>query len=593
MRKLACLAIVLSCGLAGAEAPVVSPRPMKWHKVTITFTGPKTGESAEPNPFTDYRLNVTFTHSSGARYVVPGYWSADGDAANTGADAGDKWKVHLAPDRTGKWTYKASFRAGENVAVSDNSTAGKSAGYFDGATGFFIVADTDKAGRDMRAKGRLEYVGKRYLRFAETGEYFLKQGADAPENFLAYADFDGPFKSDGHNDKYVKTWRPHVRHWRRGDPTWRGGKGKGIIGAINYLAVEGMNAFSFIPMNIGGDDRNVFPYTDYDERLRMDVSRLAQWEIVFEHADRMGMFTHFKTQETENELLLDGGDLGLERKLYYRELIARFAHHLALNWNLGEEVNNASTAQKKAWARYFWTHDPYQHHIVIHNGASHYDLLGPADKGGSYLSGFSLQTNRPDFANVHRQVLNYIRRSAKAGRQWAVACDEPGDASHGLRPDNDAGNAHEDALKNALWGTLMAGGWGNEWYFGYRHAHSDLTCQDFRSRDRWWDYCRYALAFFNDNDVPFWKMGPADDLADGDAYCLARPGEVYAVYLPDGGEGKLKLAAGTYSVRWYDPRNGGKLQAGNVTKVTGPGMKSVGLPPREKNRDWALLVRRK
>ena len=130
-------------------------------------------------------------------------------------------------------------------------------------------------------------------------------------------------------------------------------------------------------MNIGGDDRNVFPYLDYNERLRMDVSRLDQWEIVFEHADTLGMFLHFKTLETENELLLDNGDLGVQRRLYYRELMARFAHHLALNWNLGEEINDATTTQKRAWARFFADNDPYKHHIVIHNGDTHFDLLGP------------------------------------------------------------------------------------------------------------------------------------------------------------------------------------------------------------------------
>jgi len=71
----------------------------------------------------------------------------------------------------------------------------------------------------------------------------------------------------------------HIKDWNRGDPTWQNAKGKGIIGAINYLASKGMNVFSFLPLNIEGDDRNVFPYTTYDERLRMDVSRLAQWEI--------------------------------------------------------------------------------------------------------------------------------------------------------------------------------------------------------------------------------------------------------------------------------------------------------------------------
>jgi hypothetical protein len=254
----------------------------------------------------------------------------------------------------------------------------------DGAKGSFNIAPTDKTGRDNRAKGRLEYVGKHHLRFAETGEYFLKCGADAPENFLAYVDFDGDFKNDGHKDNFVKNWAPHIKDWKAGDPTWQDGKGKGIIGAINYLASEGMNVFSFLTLNIGGDDQNVFPYTTYDERDRLDVSKLGQWEIVFNHGDQLGMYLHFKMLETENELLLDKGDLGPQRKLYYRELIARFGHHLALNWNLGEEINNATTAQKKAWAEYIWNTDPYHHHVVIHNGADHYDLLGP----GSKITGF-------------------------------------------------------------------------------------------------------------------------------------------------------------------------------------------------------------
>jgi len=43
------------------------------------------------------------------------------------------------------------------------------------------------------------------------------------------------------------------------DPTWQTGKGKGIIGALNYLADKGANAVSFLTMNIVGDDQNVFP----------------------------------------------------------------------------------------------------------------------------------------------------------------------------------------------------------------------------------------------------------------------------------------------------------------------------------------------
>jgi len=569
-----------------AEPAELSGELMKWHKVTLTFDGPATSETAADNPFLNYRFNVTFTHSAGQSYRVPGYYAADGDAANTSAASGSKWRVHFAPDRTGKWTWRASFRHGENVAVSEDAAAGTPVKPVDGATGSFNIAPTDKTGRDLRGKGRLEYVGERYLRFAETGEYFLKCGADAPENFLAYADFDGDFKNDGEKDNYVKTWAPHVKDWRSGDPTWQGGKGKGMIGAINYLASEGMNVFSFLTLNIDGDDRNVFPYTTYDERARLDVSRLDQWEIVFEHADKIGMYLHFKMLETENELLLDDGDLGTQRKLYYRELIARFSHHLALNWNLGEEINDASTAQKKAWAEYLWTHDPYKHHIVIHNGDDHYDLLGP----GSKLTGFSLQTNKSDFSRVHDRTKNYIDRSVAAGKPWVVPCDEPGTASDGVITDAED-PTHDDARKNALWGNLMAGGAGIEWYFGYKHPHSDLTCQDYRSRDLLWDQCRVALQFFKAYAIPFWAMEPSDESSDNASWMMAgsETGGKYTAlaYLRSGGTSQLDLPAGTYAYGWFNPRTGDGMSALLESGTVEGGKQTFTAPDQQ---DWVLLI---
>jgi hypothetical protein len=59
------------------------------------------------------------------------------------------------------------------------------------------------------------------------------------------------------------------------------------------------------------------------------------------------------------------GNLGTERKLYCRELIARFSHHLALNWNIGEE-NMQTDQQRKNMAKFIYDHDPYKHNIVIH-----------------------------------------------------------------------------------------------------------------------------------------------------------------------------------------------------------------------------------
>jgi hypothetical protein len=593
-RMMSCIVLALSVGVfsQAVSADHINGELKKWHKVTLTFDGPETSETADPNPLLSYRLTVTFTHrGSGTSYRVPGYFAADGDAANTGADSGNQWRVHFAPSAVGTWTYRVSFRTGQNVAVNESEDAGQSAGFMDGKTGSFDVGPTDKAGRDFRSKGLLQYVGKHHLRFAETGAYFLKCGADAPENFLAYKEFDGDFKADGEKDHFIKDWAPHINDWRDGDPTWQGGKGKGIIGAINYLASKGMNAFSFLTLNIDGDDRNVFPYTTYDERRRMDVSRLDQWEIVFEHGTRLGMYLHFKTQEAENQRLLDGGDTGLQRKLYYRELIARFSHHLALNWNLGEEIGSwgkvqgQNTAQKQAMARYFHEHDPYHHPIVIHNGENHYDLLGNQSK----LTGFSLQTNKPDFSRVHDQTKNYIDRSAAAGKPWVVACDEPGDASHGLITDAED-PTRDNARKNALWGNLMAGGAGVEWYFGYKHPHSDLTCQDWRTREKVWDQCRYALEFFSKYEIPFWEMTCQDERTENsDDYVFCKPGHIYLVYLKHGGKVELDVAGGQFNYGWFNPRTGDGLD-----RLLYPGTINAG-PKIDLNapdtNDWLLVIK--
>jgi hypothetical protein len=582
---------VLPLACASGPSGIVTGELQQWHKVTITFDGPAASEVGTPNPFLDYRLTVTFTHGERS-YTVPGYYAADGDAANSSASAGNKWRVHFAPDDTGTWRYAVSFRRGPNVAVSQSALAGESAGYMDGVRDSFAVAPSDKDGRDFRARGRLEYVGDRYLRFAETGEYFLKCGADAPENLLAYRDFDGAFTEDGENDHLIKDWAPHIGDWSDGDPTWQNGRGKGLIGALNYLASKGLNAFSFLTMNVAGDDRNVFPYTSYDERYRFDVSKLDQWEIVFEHADRLGLYLHFKTQESENQTLLDAGELGVQRRLYYRELIARFSHHLALNWNLGEENGTwgsdpaQTTEQRRAMAQYFFEHDPYRHHIVIHNGQPFDDLLGDASR----LTGISLQTDQPDFSHVHERVLYWLGRAEAAGRPLVVAVDEPGDHLHSLLPD-DEDPAHDDARKNALWGALLAGGAGVEWYFGYEHPQSDLTAQDWRSRDRMWDQCRIALEFFQDNAIPFREMRNADQLASGESYVFAKPGEVYLVDLKHGGHTTLNLEndRASFVLRWFDPRTG-ELIGGRAVVEGGAGIEL--LPPGDGTDDWLAYLRR-
>jgi hypothetical protein len=142
----------------------------------------------------------------------------------------------------------------------------------------------------------------------------------------------------------------------------------------------------------------------------------------------------------------------------------------------------------------------------------------------------------------------------------------------------------------------MAGGGGVEWYFGWQNnsPHSDLSAEDWRTREGMYRQTRLALDFFHEH-LPFHRMEPADDLVVGHGvFALAAPGEVYAIYLPNGGGTRFDLGpqAGLYEVRWFDPRSGGPLREGSLRRVRGPGLAWTGGPPSEPDRDWLALVRR-
>lgn len=592
----------------GSGAIRLTGEMKQWHKVTLTLDGPYAHElDNKPNPFTDYALVATFKHGQNVQYQVPGYFAADGQAANSSADSGTQWRVHFTPDRPGTWHYSIRLARGDDVAI------GKSGATLEDFSnqGTFEIGATDKTGRDLRASGRLSYVGEHYLQFAGSKKYFLKVGPDAPETLLGYADFDGTVA--GKPGKVpLKTWKPHLQDWKPGDPTWKNGKGKGLIGALNYLASKGCNVFSFLPYNAGGDGDNVWPFVARDDKFHYDCSKLDQWSVVFDHATTVGLYLHFKLQENEIDdnrrgheaepgnvpESLDGGLLGRERKLYCREIVARFGHALALNWNIGEE-NTQSPEEQRDMIRYLSEIDPYDNNIVIHTFPDQQDKVYPKLLGKqSLLTGASLQNS---WSNAHERTLKWRNASADHGRPWVVCNDEQNPASDGVPPDpgyqGHDGFAEErgkkyslhDVRKRCLWGTLMAGGAGVEYYFGYKLPQNDLVCQDFRSRDQSWEYGRIALDFFHENEIPFWEMNCQDDLVLGSGnYCFAKPGEVLLVYLPNGGSTELQLVdAAKYELDWFNPREGGPLKrgsglSGNVAKLNAPD-----------SQDWLAVIRLK
>ena len=154
----------LLCAVTLAAAIEIAPEsPVRWQPVTLTFDGPESSEDATPNPFLDYRLIVSFAHqASGESRVVPGFFAADGDAAESSATAGNKWRVRFTPPLAGEWVWRAEFRSGPGVAISDSS--GESTA-FDGDSGTIAVGAAPAGAPGFAAKGFLTPSDGHYLRF--------------------------------------------------------------------------------------------------------------------------------------------------------------------------------------------------------------------------------------------------------------------------------------------------------------------------------------------------------------------------------------------------------------------------------------------
>lgn len=562
----------------------------KWDTYEVQFQGPSTDETQDnPNPFLDYRLQVTFTSPSGREVDVPGFYDGDGQ----GLGVGNVWTVRFAPDEVGPWTWSASFRQGTDIAVDLSLSAGTPV-FFDGQTGSVDVTAIPPGAPGFLGLGRLSYVGEHYLRHGE-GKWFLKSGTDSPENLFGYSGFDDVIDQGGLG--IIHDYAPHVGDWLPGQPEF-GAAGspnglKGLIGALNYLNSAGVNAVYMLPMNLGGDGQETTPFIGYQktpyDKTHYDISRLEQWATVLDHAQRMGIVVQFVLAETEpqNESWLDEGAFGLERKLFFRELIARFAHIGGLKWNLSEE-NDFNAVVLVAMADYIHQLDPYDHPLAVHTNADdfsdYFALLGNPD-----FTNTSIQYSNP---NAGQYVEDWRSNSAGAGQKWVLDMDENGTPAFGVTDMN-----AEEMRKEILWDVYLSGGQ-LEWYLGGSPLPlgGDQSVEDFRTREEMWDYTRIARTFLEEN-LPFWLMEPDDALLSGEdsswggGEVFKLDDELYAIYLPDANpSGTLDLTAttGAFRARWFDPRTGS--MQGPAQFLVGGAPVALGPAPELFDEDWVVLV---
>ncbi len=584
--------IFLSILLGQAQQILPGSELKNYHPVTISLYG--YGESysettGNPNPFLDRRLNVTFTSPSSTTYVVPGYYSADGNAAETTATTGNIWHVKFTPDEEGQWSFSASFREGTNVAITTAQAPsdGVANTPIDGQSGNFTIIATDKTGVDFRGKGKLKYTGEHFMKWSGTGDYFLEFGADSPEVFLEYDEFD--------NTPTTRDYDPqHSGDWQTGDPIWQTTKGKGIIGVVNYLSNSGMNVHYFLTMNIEGDGKDAYPYVTDTDFAQYDVSKTAQWGIVFDHMMAKGVMPEFVLTENENQSLWESdegvlGGFADGRKLYYREMVARFGYLNAIAWNIGEEIawntgggvrTPLTNSQQEDFANYLKALLPNPEQIItIHNGPNTDDSVFTSNLGDNGYNSISFQGTYSNDTYGHDRILYWVNQSASNSKPWVVRYTEP----------FVGGTTNQDIWrKESLWASLTAGGAGVQYYDG---GGRDLTTQDYSTYDTPFAAMKNAYDFYVDNDIPFWEMSNNDG-ATSSGWMMSKTDEYHVLYFQNGGSANVNFGnSGDYIIKWYDPRNGGTLQDGSVTSITADGTsKSIGTPPSATSSDWVLYA---
>eukprot|EP01023_Acetabularia_acetabulum_P013709 TRINITY_DN16620_c1_g2_i1.p1 TRINITY_DN16620_c1_g2~~TRINITY_DN16620_c1_g2_i1.p1 ORF type:complete len:204 (+),score=32.44 TRINITY_DN16620_c1_g2_i1:126-737(+) len=195
-------------------------------------------------------------------------------------------------------------------------------------------------------------------------------------------------------------------------------------------------------------------------------------------------------------------------------------------------------------------------------------------------------------------MMRWREQSAENGRKWVVNYDEQNPADSGMLPDEFTD--HYDSRQVHLWPAMMGGAAGIEYYFGYQYPHNDLNLEDWRSREKLWDYTRITKDFFTTH-LDFWNMKPID--GTNKKYNIFGAYErCYAIYFKsavDQSDFQLNLPYGVYSIQWYNPRVGifqsiitGGLIQGSMSGIQGgTTITELGLPPFETALDWVVLLK--
>ncbi|MHB0999225.1 MAG: apiosidase-like domain-containing protein [Armatimonadota bacterium] len=276
---------------------------------------------------------------------------------------------------------------------------------------------------------------------------------------------------------------------------------------------------------------------------------------------------------------------GPDEQRYYRYAIARLAAYSNVTWDISNEYH---FFRDDAWAKKMGTlvkqYDPYDHLTSVHGREFFNFRMSP-------WADFAMYQQWDEHGGYDFMLRNRLEQE-KQGRPIPQINEEYGyeDSYPQWGEYRKAPARSADNRRRLAWQITMAGayqttgeradsgtGWGPDTGGGWVNGRGDDSMVMLKGYG-------HLVSFFT--GFHWWETEPRGDLVTGNALCLAKPGELYVVYLPAGGQAKLKLEPGKYKVNWYNPRTG--KFTGKLT-VEGPEWTS---PKAQDQEDWAILLKR-
>jgi hypothetical protein len=498
------------------------------------------------NPFTDATFSGEFSADGGPPVAVDGFCdSADGSL----------FRIRFMPSKPGRYTYTLHFKSA----------------HFERTAGGAFVASAS------RRKGAVEVDPGAAFHFVwQNGEHYFWNGTTA--YFLA--------------------------GWRE-DST---------IAAIlerlyKYGVTEARVALSGRVKDGRAWFENVFPTNDFSfflcpwvankpedlEHPELDASRfnVSYWQ----HFERMLREARERNICVSVVFYVDGyrpgtdpfgkeGMGGAMEQLYYRYALARFAAYSNVFWDLANEYR---LFRNDAWANkmgdFVKQHDPY-HHLTSTHGHGDFRFSGSAWPDYAMYQ-------RWDDSGGHEAMLRLRQEEARTGRPMPLVNAEYGYEDTypvGWGDSKSPPARSADTRRRLAWGMYMAGcyqttgeradrgtGWGPDSGGGWVNGRGDQTMTLLEGY-------RHIADFFAKFD--WWTTEPHDELVNAGAMCLAKYGEIYAIYLPQGGGVAVKLGPGNYDVTAYNPRSGQWIP---LRRAEGPEWHS---PVSSEPGDWVVLLKR-